>query len=168
MRARLAEDTSYSTYCACFPCYNMNVVSDDEDTDYHVQDARRNQRHRDRTSTPTPGRAKQTSFSTAGSNPHTIPTEVDPTDLLMAYHGRLGHLPFDRIQLAAKQGLLPSRIANCHIPKCASCLFGKAKRRPWRTRGHTGQIGRTATKPGDVVSVPVDQLISKTPTVPVV
>jgi hypothetical protein len=79
----------------------------------------------------------------------------------MAYHVRLGHMPFDRIQLAAKQGILPQRIANCHVPKCASCLFGKAKRRPWRTRGHAGQIGKSATKPGDVVSV--DQLISETP-----
>jgi hypothetical protein len=52
----------------------------------------------------------------------------------MAYHVRLGHLPFDRIQLAAKQGILPTHIATCHVP---------------------------ATKPGDVVSV--DQLISKTP-----
>jgi hypothetical protein len=156
MPARLAEDVSYSTYCACFPCYNMNVVSDNEDSDYHVHDGRRNKRLRDRPSTPTPGRAKPTSFSTMGSNPHTIPEEIDPKDLFMAYHIRLGHLPFDRIQMAAKQGLLPSRIANCHVPKCASCLFG-----PWRTHGHIGHISRTATKPGDVVSV--DQLISKTP-----
>jgi hypothetical protein len=161
MRARLAEDVSYSTYCACFPCYNMNVVSDNEDSNYHVRNARRNKQLRDRPSTPTPGRAKPTSFSTMGSNPHTIPEEIDPKDLLMAYHVRLGHLPFDRIQMAAKQGLLSSRITNCHVPKCASCLFGKAKRRPWRTHGHIGHIGRTATKPGDVVSV--DQLIYKTP-----
>jgi hypothetical protein len=159
MRARLAEDASYSTYCACFPCYNMNVVSDDEDSDYHVQDARRDKRRRER---PSSDRPQETSFSTAaGSVPHLIPNDVNPKDLLMAYRVRLGHLPFGRIQLAAKQGILPQRIANCHVPKCASCLFGKAKRRPWRTRGHAGQIGRTATKPGDVVSV--DQLITKTP-----
>jgi hypothetical protein len=157
MRARLAEDASYSTYCACFPCYNMSAASDDEDSDYHVQDARRDKRLRDRPS----GRPQETSFSTAASEPHLIPTDVDPKDLLMAYHVRLGHIPFDRIQLAAKQGILPQRIANCHVPKCASCLFGKAKRRPWRTRGHAGQIGKSATRPGDVVSV--DQLISKTP-----
>jgi hypothetical protein len=129
MRARLAEDASYSTYCACFPCYNMSAASDDEDSDYHVQDARRDKRLRDRPS----GRPQETSFSTAASEPHLIPTDVDPKDLLMAYHVRLGHMPFDRIQLAAKQGILPQRIANFHVLKCASCLFGKAKRRPWRT-----------------------------------
>jgi hypothetical protein len=137
----------------------MNVVSNDKDSDYHVQDSRRNKRHRERP--PTPGQPKATSFSTAGSDSHIISKEVDPKDLLMAYHVRLGHLPFNRIQLATKQGILPTRIATCHVPKCASCLFGKAKRRPWRTRGCAGQIGRTATKPGDMVSV--DQLISKTP-----
>jgi hypothetical protein len=44
MRARLASNDSYSTYSACFPCYNLNVVSDDEDSDYHVPAARRDQR----------------------------------------------------------------------------------------------------------------------------
>jgi hypothetical protein len=128
LQARLAEDSSYSTNCGCFPCYNMNIVSDDRDSDYHVQDLRRNKRHRERPTTP--GQPKATSFSTAGSNPYiTISKDVDPKDLLMAYHVRLGHLPFDRIQLAAKQGILPNRIAKCHAPKRASCLFDKAKRR---------------------------------------
>ncbi len=74
---------------------------------------------------------------------------------------RLGHMPFDRLQQAAKQGILPRRIADCHAPKCPSCLFGKAKRRPWRSRAQAGKIGKTATKPGDMVSV--DQLIFKIP-----
>jgi hypothetical protein len=78
LRARLAEDSSYSTYCACFPCYNMNVVSNDEDSDYHVQDSRRNKRRRERP--PTPGQPKATSFSMAGSDPHIISEEVDPKD----------------------------------------------------------------------------------------
>jgi hypothetical protein len=34
--ACLADDASYSTFSACLPCYNGNVVSDDEDSDYHV------------------------------------------------------------------------------------------------------------------------------------
>jgi hypothetical protein len=89
MRARLAKD-AYSIYCACFPCYNMSVVSDDQDSDYHVQDARRDKRLRHRPS----GRPQETSFSTAASEPHLIPTHADPKDLLMAYHVRLGHMPF--------------------------------------------------------------------------
>ena len=147
------SNDSYSTYSACFPCYNLNVVSDDEDSDYHVPAARRDQRRRE----PPGG----TSFSTTGSAPPLIPDGIASKDLLMAYHIRLGHLPFPRIQLAARQGILPRRLADCAVPQCASCLFGKAKRRSWRTRGPAGHIGHTATKPGDVVSV--DQLISKTP-----
>jgi hypothetical protein len=81
--------------------------------------------------------------------------------MLMGYQMRLGHMPFDQLQQAAKQGILPRRIADCHAPKYPSCLFGKAKRRPWRSRAQAGKIGKTATKPGDMVSV--DQLISKTP-----
>jgi hypothetical protein len=158
LRAGLAEDFSYSTYCACFSCYNMNVVSNNKDSNYDVQDLQRNKRHGKRP--PTPGQPKATSFSTAGSNPHILSEEVDPKNL-PSYHVRLGHLTFDRIQLAAKQGILPTCIATCHVPKCASCLFGKAKRCPWRTCGHAGQISRTATTPGDVFSF--DQLISKTP-----
>jgi hypothetical protein len=37
MHARLSKDASYSTYCACFPCYNMNVVSKAEELDHHIQ-----------------------------------------------------------------------------------------------------------------------------------
>jgi hypothetical protein len=81
--------------------------------------------------------------------------------MLMGYQMRLGHMPFDQLQQAAKQGILPRRIADCHAPKYPSCLFGKAKRRPWLSRAQAGKIGKTATKPGDMVSV--DQLISKTP-----
>jgi hypothetical protein len=79
----------------------------------------------------------------------------------MAYHLKCGHLPFDRIQQAARQGILPISIAHCHVPKCTGCLFGKAKRKPWRTAHHTGHLPRKNLKPGDVVFV--NQLISKTP-----
>jgi hypothetical protein len=33
---------------------------------------------------------------------------------------------------------IPSRLANCQIPECQSCLYGKANKRPWRTKGQSG------------------------------
>ena len=160
VRARLADKDSYSAFCACFPCYTVNFDGDDDDTDYRAPDDdtdRRSQRHRDLVPTK-----PKTSFATTGDPPLIVPDDQQtPHDMLMGYHMRLGHLPFDRLQQAARQGILPRRIADCSIPKCPSCLFGKAKRRPWRHRGQTSHIGPTATKPGDMVSV--DQLISKTP-----
>jgi hypothetical protein len=161
VRARLAEKDSYSAYSACFPCYTVNFESDDVDTDYQAAvdpPAHRSQRQRNLVSS-TP---KETSFVTTDAPPSISPDEQQsPQDMLMGYHLRLGHLSFDRLQQAARQGILPRRIADCSVPKCPSCLFGKAKRRPWRTRAQTNHIGRTVTKPGDMVSV--DQLISKTP-----
>jgi hypothetical protein len=138
-------------FSACFPCYNVNVVSDDEDSDYHVI-ARRSKRNKFPNETePRKTRPKMTSFSTTHVPPHEIPNDKQsPKDMLMGYHMRFGHSPFDRLQQAA-----------CPAPKCPSCLFAKAKRRPWRNRAQAGKIGKTATKPGDMFSV--DQLVSKPP-----
>ncbi len=52
---------------------------------------------------------------------------------------------------------IPSRLANCRIPKCQSCLYGRATKRPWRTKGQAGTI-QPVTSPGQCVSV--DQLES--------
>jgi hypothetical protein len=81
--------------------------------------------------------------------------------MLMGYHMRFGCIPFDRLQQAARQGILTRRIANCPPPKCPGCLFAKAEHRLWESRAQAGKIEKTATKPGHMVSV--DQLISKTP-----
>ena len=69
-----------------------------------------------------------------------------------------------KMQSMAKRGLLPKKLAKCQIPTCTSCLYGKATRRPWRTKPKAGQQGgklRTATEPGQCISV--DQLESTTP-----
>jgi hypothetical protein len=85
---------------------------------------------------------------------------LDDQSELMRWHYRLGHLPFANIQLMAAQGEIPKRLASCKIPKCQSCLYGKATKKPWRNKGQTNKI-RTATKPGGCVSV--DQLESPVP-----
>ena len=63
----------------------------------------------------------------------------------------------------AKSGLLKSHIAQVPPPMCASCQYGKATRRPWRTRGKPGQASKLVVirAPGDCISV--DQLESPTP-----
>ena len=58
---------------------------------------------------------------------------------LLRWHFRLGHLHFESIQLLLRSGALATSegqknlhrsASNCVLPRCASCQFGKAKRRP--------------------------------------
>ena len=57
----------------------------------------------------------------------------------------------------AEQGIIPRKLAKVHPPKCPSCLYRKAHRKPWRTHKINPKI-KPATIPGAVVSV--DQLES--------
>ena len=34
----------------------------------------------------------------------------------------------------AKKGMILAKYANVDTPACQACLFGKATKRPWRTR----------------------------------
>jgi hypothetical protein len=79
-------------------------------------------------------------------------------------HHCLNHLSMAKMQVMAKQGILPKRWAKCDIPICTICLYGKATRRPWRTKPKKDSQEnklRTATEPGQCISV--DQLESRTP-----
>jgi hypothetical protein len=79
-------------------------------------------------------------------------------------HHCLNHLSMAKMQVMAKQGgILPKRWAKSDIPICTSCLYGKATRRPWRTKPKKDSQEsklRTATEPGQCISV--DQLESRT------
>ena len=86
---------------------------------------------------------------------------MDPQDELLRWHYCLGHLPFDRIKQLANTGQLPKRLLNCHTPFCAACQYGRMTKRPWRAKGDDKNTAKTATYPGQVVSV--DQLQSTTP-----
>ena len=92
-----------------------------------------------------------------------LENSMTPTAELLRTHYRLSHLSFATIQAMARRGDLPSRLAECRIPKCTSCLYGKATKRPWRNKpsGKFEAKIRVATKPGEVISV--DQLESPTP-----
>jgi Reverse transcriptase (RNA-dependent DNA polymerase)/GAG-pre-integrase domain len=90
--------------------------------------------------------------------------KTDDAALLLRWHQRLSHISMKRLQMMAKRGQLPHKLANCRIPICQTCLFGKATRRAWRARSATKDIQEAlhvVTKPGECVSV--DQLESSTP-----
>jgi len=84
---------------------------------------------------------------------------------LMSWHHRLYHLPFNTILMLADRGHLPKRLTQCRntLPLCIACQFGKAHRRPWRTKGKkSGSIRKPEHKqPGDGVSM--DQIVSAQP-----
>lgn len=87
----------------------------------------------------------------------------DSRELLM-WHTRLSHISQNRLQRMAKMGQLPKRLSTCPVLKCQACEFGKATKRPWRTKAteptkksHTLPV----TAPGHCVSV--DQLESRLP-----
>ena len=94
------------------------------------------------------------------TNQDNATSSLDAPSELMWWHCRLGHLPFANIRLMASRGEIPKRLATCRIPKCQSCLYGRATKRPWRTKGHMNKI-KTVTRPGQCV--PVDQLKSLVP-----
>ena len=100
--------------------------------------------------------------------PAVIPDEEDciPQDVsveFLRWHQRLGHILPKKIKIMAEYGILPKRLATCRVPMCTTCMFGKATRKPWRTKApqNREQPSHTITKPGGCVSV--DQLESSTP-----
>ena len=86
----------------------------------------------------------------------------DPTVSLLQWHYRLNHVPFEKLKQMSQEGYLPGHLQRCRTPKCAACLYGKAAKRPWRTRAPPNRRAPPAvTGPGDCISI--DQLESPTP-----
>jgi hypothetical protein len=89
------------------------------------------------------------------------PKKEDSAELLR-YHFKYGHVPFRRLQEMAQQGTIPPRLGKCPIPPCATCMFGKAHRRPKQSKSKKTLTDPEEVKaPGDLVSV--DVLVSSTP-----
>ena len=100
-------------------------------------------------------------------NPTVIPSDDQDGPLLksdqaalMLLHEQLGHCSFAHLKQMAEQGIIPRKLAKVPPPKCPSCLYGKAHRKPWRTHKIDPKIKPT-TVPGAVVSI--DQLESPVP-----
>jgi hypothetical protein len=85
-------------------------------------------------------------------------TGADDASELMRWHYRLGHLSFKKMHTLAMKGLIPKKLSKVRPPKCACCIYGNMNRRPWRTKGQKQRAIRTASKPGECVSV--DQMES--------
>ena len=86
----------------------------------------------------------------------------------MSWHRRLGHLPKKVMLTMARLGILPRRFLCLEergaIPVCASCMFGQAHRKPWRTKAKSSKkkIRRDDdTAPGKGTST--NQLVSNQP-----
>ena len=81
--------------------------------------------------------------------------------LFLSWHIKLGHLPFSLLRWLATLGLIPKRLRKCRNLVCPACMYGKQRRKPWRTKGKVKTTMRRANQPGECVSV--DQLVSQTP-----
>jgi hypothetical protein len=68
-----------------------------------------------------------------------IPQDVSAE--FLRWHQRLGHISPKKIKIMAEYRILPKRLATCHVPMCTTCMFGKATKKPWRTKGGTTQQG---------------------------
>ena len=87
---------------------------------------------------------------------------------LLRWHFRLGHLSFEAIQMLLRSGTLAQsegakqmhrNASKCPHPKCASCQFGKQKRRPSPSKAvrsvvsNEGALKKGNLLPGQRVSV---------------
>ena len=141
-------------------CLNVNVVSiDDESPGYQtlaqpVQTPPEEESSSDLSQTE--GASKNHIFNIQDEQSTTLAA------LLLKMHYKLGHLPFSNLKIMATNGNLDCRMANCHVPICAACSFGKASKMPWQSKVPISSLGsQLITAPGLCVSV--DQLESPIP-----
>ena len=80
---------------------------------------------------------------------------------LLCVHHQFNHISFNKLQMMAKAGILPKRLANCQVPVCSACMYGKATRRPWRSKPKSNSPTKEIKYSGQCVSV--DMLKSPTP-----
>jgi hypothetical protein len=87
---------------------------------------------------------------------------ADPQAELLHWHHKLGHVSFHKLRRMAAHGDIPKRLVTCKIPLCMACLFGKATKRPCRTKVTPSKIKPIPVhKPGDCILV--DQIESTNP-----
>ena len=87
-----------------------------------------------------------------------------PKQRLLIWHKRLSHFPKKNIFQLVDQGILPSEFVQLKVnrPICASCTFGQAHGKDWRTHGKKSTITKdTDNTHGKGTST--DQLVSGQP-----
>jgi hypothetical protein len=160
-------------------CTAVEVVSDSED-EADSDDERNNMESVDGNDSDDdeddvlPTQPKTTTFDLDGPSTYTnrmLPIVIEdeeerqPTNVsaeFLRYHQKFNHISPKRIQLMAKQRIIPYRLSKCPIPICTACLYGKATKRKWRHKhSDNDHEAYVPTRPGEVVSI--DQMISPTP-----
>ena len=85
---------------------------------------------------------------------HQTEQDMNPSAFMLKTHYKLKHLPFSKIKTMAVNGTLDRKLADCRIPVCAACSYGRATKIPWKTKSSTSHIGaRLMTAPGLCISV---------------
>ena len=149
------DDSSPLTVCA-------NLIEDEDDS---VDGSDMDDEH---TEQYFPVRSEPTKLAFPMDGPlgtsHVVPDDQqldqDGAELLRIHH-KYGHAPFPKLQVLAKQGQLPTRLAKCPIPLCTACLYGRATKRAWRSKPPSQSQLVDIKRPGQCISV--DQLVSSTP-----
>jgi hypothetical protein len=78
------------------------------------------------------------------------------------WHNKLGHISHTRFLQLTKNGVLPKHLSKVTPPPlCASCIYGKTTKVPWRVKGGVHTTPKVVTAPGECIAV--DQLESMTP-----
>ena len=162
-----ATYANFATFSAAFPWHPPLVVTEEDDPvaeevmpgDEAKEQNAKTIKFAPSTKPPAPEpRQEAPSTRTRNALPQSITRDEA---LFLSWHVKLGHAPFRNIRWAAKLGILPPKLAKCENVVCPACLYGKQKRRPWRTKGSQDSKIKKASYPGECVSV--DQLVSGTP-----
>eukprot|EP00957_Ditylum_brightwellii_P191765 14598621-Ditylum_brightwellii.AAC.2 len=96
-------------------------------------------------------------------------TSLDPLQHeYLSWHNRLNHLPLRAMKILIMLGILPRKLSHLYEENsfhlCASCLFGQAHHKPWRSKGKQSQKKirhDSDDKPGK--GTLIDQLVSNQP-----
>ena len=90
---------------------------------------------------------------------------------LLQLHFKFGHIGMKHIQHLVRNGKVNCRnvnqVADCGIPKCVACLFGKMTRKPTeathtqRRKDNQGNLKKGHLKPGQCISA--DQCVCAEP-----
>ena len=93
-------------------------------------------------------RRTHTPFDTQASNITQYSTRHDTQstteDEYLTLHESMGHIHHDRLQLMARQGIIPKKFLKCMLPFCASCAYGKQIRTNWRSRSSNNKDESTS------------------------
>jgi hypothetical protein len=168
--AEMNDDDDYDNHPMCTA---VEVVSDSEDEEEH--DVHNNREHEDSDdeNDTLPTQPRHTTFDLNGPTEYTnrqVPAIIEdeeerqPTNVsaeFLRYHHKFNHVSPKRIQMMAKQRIIPYRLSKCPIPICTACLYGKATKRKWRHKHSDNEKeAYVPTRPGEIVSI--DQMISPT------